>query len=51
MFAKTKLQQDQVPEEVQGLSGYHKYFCSAQKKGYGLALFSKEKLEKLKISM
>ena len=45
---ETKLQQDQVPEEVQGLSGYHKYFCSAQKKGYsGLALFSKEKPRKI----
>ncbi|MFO7895423.1 MAG: exodeoxyribonuclease III [Candidatus Cloacimonadales bacterium] len=40
---ETKLQETQIPSEIMELEGYHKYWNSAQKKGYsGVALFSKK---------
>ena len=44
-----KAMAEQVPEEVAGLPGYHKFFNSAEKKGYsGTAVFTKEKPLKVK---
>lgn len=41
---ETKAMEEQVPKELMELSGYHKYFVSAEKKGYsGVAVFTKEK--------
>ncbi len=41
---ETKAQLDQITKELATVSGYHHYFCSAQRKGYsGVAVFSKEK--------
>jgi len=39
---ETKASPEQVPPELMELGGYHKYFSSAEKKGYsGVAIFSK----------
>jgi exodeoxyribonuclease-3 len=39
---ETKLQEDQLPEEILSLAGYSSFFSFAEKKGYsGVALFSK----------
>ncbi|MCF7912214.1 MAG: exodeoxyribonuclease III [Candidatus Cloacimonetes bacterium] len=41
---ETKLQEEQIPEEIKALSDYHIYWSSAEKKGYsGTAIFSKLK--------
>lgn len=49
---ETKLQEDQIPEEVINLEGYHRYWNFAEKKGYsGVALFSKIKPNKVTYSM
>jgi exodeoxyribonuclease III len=41
---ETKAQLDQITKELSTISGYHTYFCSAERKGYsGVAVFSKEK--------
>ncbi len=46
---ETKLQADQIPDEIKNLDNYHLYFDHAQRKGYsGVALFSKK--EPLSIS-
>jgi exodeoxyribonuclease-3 len=40
---ETKLQEHQIPEELNELSEYHKYWSHALRKGYsGTALFSKQ---------
>ncbi len=40
---ETKLQEEQIPEEVLAINGYHKYWSFAEKKGYsGVAVFTKE---------
>ncbi len=40
---ETKLQEEQIPEEVFAIEGYHKYWSYAEKKGYsGVAVFTKE---------
>ncbi|MCX7903385.1 MAG: exodeoxyribonuclease III [Caloramator sp.] len=40
---ETKLQEDQLDDEVKNLEGYYKYFSFANKKGYsGVAIFTKE---------
>ena len=39
---ETKLNEDQIPAEVLEVAGYHKFFSSAERKGYsGVALFTK----------
>lgn len=41
---ETKAQEDQIPNEIKNVLGYHTYFSSADKKGYsGVGLFTKEK--------
>ena len=41
---ETKLQEEQIPEEINELEGYYKYWNFAEKKGYsGVAVFTKEK--------
>ncbi len=41
---ETKLQEEQIPQEIQKLDGYHKFWSCAERKGYsGVALFSKIK--------
>ena len=41
---ETKASPDKLPREVKNIPGYHRYFVSAERKGYsGVALFSKEK--------
>lgn len=45
---ETKLQENQIPEEIKNLSGYFPFYNSAVKKGYsGVAVFSKIKPEKI----
>ncbi len=40
---ETKLQEPQIPTEIKGLPGYHKYWSHAEKKGYsGVCVLSKE---------
>ncbi|KAK9883800.1 hypothetical protein WA026_001994 [Henosepilachna vigintioctopunctata] len=40
---ETKCSDDQLPEELSAVEGYHKFWCSSQKKGYaGVGLFTKE---------
>ncbi len=49
---ETKLQESQIPKEISDLDGYHKYWNSAERKGYsGVALFSKIKPNKISYSM
>ena len=39
---ETKLQEEQIPEDLKNISGYHSYFSHAEKKGYsGTALWTK----------
>jgi exodeoxyribonuclease III len=41
---ETKLQEEQIPKEINELEGYNKFWNCAEKKGYsGVALFTKEK--------
>ncbi|HKI79418.1 MAG TPA: exodeoxyribonuclease III [Ignavibacteriaceae bacterium] len=41
---ETKSQEEQLPDEVRNVDGYHSYFSSAVKKGYsGVAIYTKEK--------
>lgn len=41
---ETKAHEEQVPEELRGIPGYHAYFSMGGRKGYsGVALWSKEK--------
>ncbi|MDD4749053.1 MAG: exodeoxyribonuclease III [Methanosarcinaceae archaeon] len=41
---ETKVSPEKLPKEIKNFPGYHKYFVSAERKGYsGVALFSKEK--------
>ncbi len=41
---ETKAHEDQLPEELININGYHSYFCSGERKGYsGVAIYSKEK--------
>ena len=43
---ETKAHKEQLPEELQDLSGYHSYFSSAEKKGYsGVATYTKSEPE------
>jgi exodeoxyribonuclease III len=40
---ETKAHEEQLPEDLINVEGYHSYFCSAERKGYsGVALYSKE---------
>ena len=40
---ETKAQPDQIPPSLKGLSGYHDYYNSAERKGYsGVAIYSRE---------
>lgn len=41
---ETKIQEDQISDELKNIEGYYSYFCCAQKKGYsGVAIYTKEK--------
>lgn len=41
---ETKAQEEQLPDEVRNIEGYHSYFSSAVKKGYsGVAIYTKQK--------
>ncbi len=45
---ETKAQEEQVPEKLRFIEGYHTYFESAERKGYsGVGLYSKEKPKKI----
>jgi exodeoxyribonuclease-3 len=49
---ETKLQKEQIPEEIKQLQTYHKYWNFAQKKGYsGVALFSRLKPKAINYSI
>jgi len=49
---ETKCLEDQVPEEVKDAAGYHTFFASGEKKGYGgVGLFTKEKPLSVKFSL
>jgi exodeoxyribonuclease-3 len=49
---ETKLQEDQIPEEVLTTQGYHKYWSFAERKGYsGVALFSRQEPLQVTYSM
>jgi len=49
---ETKLQESQIPKEIEELEGYYKFWNSAERKGYsGVALFSKVKPNKVSYSM
>ncbi len=46
---ETKAQEDQLPDEIKNVDGYHSYFSSAVKKGYsGVAIYTKEKPKNVK---
>ncbi|HKJ80689.1 MAG TPA: exodeoxyribonuclease III [Ignavibacteriaceae bacterium] len=46
---ETKAQEEQLPDEIRNVEGYHSYFSSAVKKGYsGVAIYSKEKPKSVK---
>ncbi len=46
---ETKAQEEQLPEEVRNIEGYHSYFSSAVKKGYsGVAIYTKEEPKSVK---
>ncbi len=46
---ETKAQEEQLPDEVRNVEGYHSYFSSAVKKGYsGVAIYTKEKPKSVK---
>ncbi|MBU3184318.1 exodeoxyribonuclease III [Clostridium estertheticum] len=41
---ETKIQEDQISDELKNIEGYSSYFCCAQKKGYsGVAIYTKQK--------
>ncbi|MBX4261708.1 exodeoxyribonuclease III [Clostridium estertheticum] len=41
---ETKIQEDQISDELKNIEGYYSYFCCAQKKGYsGVAIYTKQK--------
>ncbi|MCL1827689.1 MAG: exodeoxyribonuclease III [Candidatus Cloacimonetes bacterium] len=45
---ETKIQQAQIPNEIEGLQGYHKFWDFAEKAGYsGTCLLSKDKPKKV----
>lgn len=47
---ETRALDEQVPEDLKTINGYHTYFCVAERKGYsGVGLFTRE--EPLKIQM
>jgi exodeoxyribonuclease III len=49
---ETKSREDQIPSQVKKASGYHTYFSSGQKKGYGgVGLFTRKKPLYVKISL
>ena len=46
---ETKASEEQIPAEITELTGYHKYYSSAVKKGYsGVSIFTKEKPAEVK---
>ena len=46
---ETKAQEEQLPDELRNVNGYHAYFSSAVKKGYsGVAIYTKEKPKSVK---
>ena len=46
---ETKAQEEQLPDEVRNIEGYHSYFSSAVKKGYsGVAIYTKEEPKSVK---
>ena len=45
---ETKIQEDQLTEEITNIPGYHSYFCHAERKGYsGTAIYTKKNLYQL----
>jgi exodeoxyribonuclease-3 len=49
---ETKLQEEQIPDEVKNLSQYHQYWNFAEKKGYsGVAVLTKQKPERVEYSI
>ncbi|MBU3217148.1 exodeoxyribonuclease III [Clostridium estertheticum] len=41
---ETKIQEEQISDELKNIEGYYSYFCCAQKKGYsGVAVYTKQK--------
>lgn len=46
---ETKAHEEQVPEAIKDIKGYHAFFSSAEKKGYsGVGLFTKEEPKNIK---
>ncbi len=49
---ETKLQQEQIPVEINDLEGYHKYWNFAERKGYsGVAIFTKTEPKNVEYSI
>ncbi|HPR18397.1 MAG TPA: exodeoxyribonuclease III [Candidatus Cloacimonadota bacterium] len=49
---ETKLQEDQIPPEINEINGYYKYWNFAEKKGYsGVAIFTNTEPEKVEYSI
>jgi exodeoxyribonuclease-3 len=49
---ETKLQLDQIPNEIKAMEGYHQFWSCADRKGYsGVALFTKEEPIHVEYSM
>jgi len=41
---ETKAHEEQLPDDLRNVNGYHSYFCSGERKGYsGVAIYTKEK--------
>lgn len=41
---ETKAHEEQLPDDLRNVDGYHSYFCSGERKGYsGVAIYTKEK--------
>ena len=46
---ETKAHEEQVPDAIKDIKGYHAFFSSAEKKGYsGVGLFTKEEQKIIK---
>ena len=49
---ETKIQEDQISDELKNVEGYYSYFCCAQKKGYsGVAIYTKQNQYRLYVGL
>jgi len=48
---ETRVSEEQIPEDLRSVPGYHSYFSSAEKKGYsGVAIYTREEPERVRSS-